>query len=129
VAARPEEEAKPVSPEPEAPKAEPTPVTPEPVAEKTVPAPVKPAAQDAKRAAPRAKSTAKGKLEFRIRPYAIVYVNGKKVGETPLPPIELPAGLHKVKLVNEEAEEEKEQWHLVEIKPNETSTLKASFLK
>ncbi|WP_395857789.1 protein kinase [Cystobacter fuscus] len=126
VAARPEEEAKRVSPEPEAPKAEPTPVTPEPVAEKAVPAPAKPAAQDPKRAAPRAKPIARGTLEFRIRPYAVVYVDGKKVGETPLAPLDLPAGRHSVRLVNEESGEKK--FDNVEIEPNKSFTLKHNFL-
>ncbi|EPX59948.1 serine/threonine protein kinase Pkn6 [Cystobacter fuscus DSM 2262] len=120
VATRPEEEAKPVSPEP-------TPATPEPVAEKTVPAPAKPATQDPKRAAPRAKSAAKGILEFRIRPYAIVYVDGKKVGETPLAPLELPAGRHSVRLVNEESGEKK--FDNVEIEPNKPYLLKFNFLE
>ncbi|ATB34946.1 serine/threonine protein kinase [Cystobacter fuscus] len=122
VAAPPEEQAKLVSPEPEA---EPTPATPEPIAEKTVPAPAKPAAQDPKRAAPRAKSTAKGILELRIRPYAVVYVDGKKVGETPLAPLELPAGRHNVRLVNEESGEKKFE---VEIEPNKPYLLKFNFL-
>ncbi|HEX5754055.1 MAG TPA: protein kinase [Archangium sp.] len=43
-----------------------------------------------------------GSLEFRIRPYAIVWVDGKRLGQTPLPPYELPAGKHMVQLVNEE---------------------------
>ncbi|WNG13529.1 protein kinase [Cystobacter fuscus] len=126
VAARPPDETKPVSPEPEA---EPTPATPEPVAEKAIPAPAKPAAQEPKRAAPRAKPTAKGKLELRIRPYAIVYVDGRKVGETPLEPLELPAGRHSVRLLNEESGERREKWYDVDIKPNEPYLLKHTFLE
>ena len=43
-----------------------------------------------------------GSVEFRIRPYAVVWIDGKRLGQTPLPPHELPAGKHMVQLVNEE---------------------------
>ncbi|OJH36086.1 serine/threonine-protein kinase [Cystobacter ferrugineus] len=105
--------------------AEQHPTAPEPIAERDVPPPARPAAQVSKRATPRAKSTAKGTLELRIRPYATVYVDGKKVGETPLPPLELPVGRHIVRLVNEEAGEKKFD---VEIEPNKPYPLKFNFL-
>ncbi|WP_434345260.1 protein kinase domain-containing protein [Myxococcus virescens] len=47
-------------------------------------------------------AVAKGRLELRIRPYAVVYLNGKKLGETPLNAVEVPAGRHTLRLVNEE---------------------------
>jgi serine/threonine protein kinase len=43
-----------------------------------------------------------GAVEFRIRPYATVFLDGVRLGETPLPPIEKPAGQYTVKLVNAE---------------------------
>ncbi|MFT3840187.1 MAG: serine/threonine-protein kinase [Myxococcaceae bacterium] len=39
-------------------------------------------------------------VEFRIRPFAIVYVDGKQIGETPFDPVKLSAGKHKIRLVN-----------------------------
>ena len=41
-----------------------------------------------------------GRLELRIRPYATVYLDDRKLGDTPLPVITLPVGKHKLRLVN-----------------------------
>jgi len=41
-----------------------------------------------------------GRLELRIRPYATVFIDGREVGDTPLPVQALPVGRHKVRLVN-----------------------------
>jgi eukaryotic-like serine/threonine-protein kinase len=41
-------------------------------------------------------------VELRIRPYAEVWIDGKKQGETPLPPIRLTEGKHLIRLRNEE---------------------------
>ena len=41
-----------------------------------------------------------GKLEFRIRPYATIYLDDRLLGDTPLPPMNVPVGKHKVRLVN-----------------------------
>jgi serine/threonine-protein kinase len=41
-----------------------------------------------------------GRLELRIRPYATVSIDGREVGDTPLPVQTLPVGRHKVRLVN-----------------------------
>jgi serine/threonine-protein kinase len=41
-----------------------------------------------------------GSLVLRIRPYANVFLDDKPLGETPLPPQTVPAGKHKLKLVN-----------------------------
>ncbi len=41
-----------------------------------------------------------GKLEFRIRPYATVYLDDRKLGDTPLPAMTVPVGKHKIRLVN-----------------------------
>ncbi len=40
-------------------------------------------------------------VEFRIRPFATVYVDGKQIGQTPFDPVSLSVGKHKVRLVNE----------------------------
>jgi serine/threonine-protein kinase len=41
-----------------------------------------------------------GRLELRIRPYATVFLDDRKLGDTPLPPISVPVGKHKLRLVN-----------------------------
>jgi serine/threonine-protein kinase len=41
-----------------------------------------------------------GKLEFRIRPYATIYLDDRKLGDTPLPAMSVPVGKHKIRLVN-----------------------------
>ncbi|HEX5746136.1 MAG TPA: protein kinase [Archangium sp.] len=55
---------------------------------------------------PRAKAPApklaKGLVEFRIRPYATVFLSGRELGDTPLDPVELLAGNYTVKLVNKD---------------------------
>jgi serine/threonine-protein kinase len=45
---------------------------------------------------------AKGTLEFRIRPYAVVSLDGKVLGQTPLAAVEVPVGKHTLRLVNKE---------------------------
>ncbi len=40
------------------------------------------------------------RIEFRIRPFAQVFLDGKEIGETPFPAISVPVGKHKVRLVN-----------------------------
>jgi serine/threonine-protein kinase len=68
-------------------------------------APAAPVAQKSRtRPAARAfpQPVAKGTLEFRIRPYAIVSLNGKVLGQTPLAAVEVPEGTHTLRLVNKE---------------------------
>jgi len=49
----------------------------------------------------------KGKVEFRIQPYATVFLDGKSLGLTPLShPVEVWEGKHQVKLVNPELKKE-----------------------
>jgi eukaryotic-like serine/threonine-protein kinase len=47
-----------------------------------------------------------GRLELRVRPYATVSVDGKPEGDTPLPPLTLPVGKHKVRLINSELDKD-----------------------
>ncbi len=42
-----------------------------------------------------------GRLELRVRPYATVYLDDKKLGDTPLPAQLVPVGKHRLRLVNE----------------------------
>ncbi|MFC1611202.1 protein kinase [Myxococcota bacterium] len=44
----------------------------------------------------------KGQLVFDVRPWADVYLRGKKLGTTPMPPISLYEGTYAIRLVNEE---------------------------
>jgi serine/threonine-protein kinase len=39
-------------------------------------------------------------VEFRVRPYAFVYVDGHPLGQTPFTPVRISEGVHRVKLVN-----------------------------
>lgn len=42
-----------------------------------------------------------GRLELRIRPYATVFLDDKLLGDTPLAPVNVPVGNHKLVLVNQ----------------------------
>ncbi len=57
---------------------------------------------DAGVAAPVVAMVKTGRLELRVRPYATVSIDGKPEGDTPLPPLTLSVGKHKVHLVNSE---------------------------
>ncbi len=45
-------------------------------------------------------------LEFRIRPYATVFLDGKLLGQTPFPAVQVSEGRHFVKLVNADLKKE-----------------------
>jgi serine/threonine-protein kinase len=42
----------------------------------------------------------KGKVEFRVRPFGLVYLDGKPLGQTPFAAVEATEGMHKVRVVN-----------------------------
>ncbi|QRK14173.1 protein kinase [Archangium violaceum] len=91
------------------------------------PAPVQPSVP--KRSAPPATPTVtfKGTLELRIFPYATVFVDGKRQGPTPLPPLELTAGRHTLEFVNEKlAKRVKRE---VNVKAGHRSTLKLNLIE
>jgi serine/threonine-protein kinase len=44
----------------------------------------------------------KAKVEFRVRPYATVFLDGKPLGQTPFDPVDVWEGRHWVKLVNKD---------------------------
>jgi hypothetical protein len=48
----------------------------------------------------------RARLEFRIRPYATVYLDGRLLGETPLDPVDAYEGQHSVRLVNKDLNRE-----------------------
>lgn len=70
---------------------------------------------------------AAGSLEFRIRPFATVILNGRALGQTPLPPEKVYEGKHRVRLVN--AELGKDVTVEVEVKAGEPSVLKYNLEK
>ncbi|WNG28554.1 serine/threonine protein kinase [Cystobacter fuscus] len=43
----------------------------------------------------------KGRLSFLVLPYATVVLDGKTLGDTPLPPVEVYEGRHVIKLIND----------------------------
>ena len=69
-----------------------------------------------------APGTANGQLEFRVRPYASVYLDGKALGETPLSSLEVAGGVHQIRLVN--AELKKDESFEVSIKAGQSTIVK-----
>ena len=62
-----------------------------------------------------------GRLQLVTRPYSEVYIEGRRVGQTPLLNLRLPAGSHELSLRNEEAGLESRV--RVRIRPGETTRL------
>jgi serine/threonine-protein kinase len=77
---------------------------------------------DAPPAEPPPVVVAKGELVLLIRPWAKVEVDGHEVGVTPLDPIELSAGPHKVRLINPQLG--KDLTRTVQISASEKQVLK-----
>lgn len=67
----------------------------------------------------------KGNLVLRVYPFATVFVNGLNKGETPIKPLQLPAGLHKVKFVHPDRTIERE----VHVKAGQDILLKIDMLE
>ncbi|HZI12312.1 MAG TPA: serine/threonine-protein kinase [Myxococcus sp.] len=70
---------------------------------------------------------AMGSVEFRIRPYAVVYLDGKKVGETPFAAIDVPAGTYTVTAVNRTLN--KKVSRSFEVKAGEANVFKLNLLE
>ncbi|MFL5354525.1 protein kinase domain-containing protein [Archangium sp.] len=120
VAARPTEAPpQPAAEHPE-PVAAPTPPEPAAHAEQPPAEPTKP--EPAETPAVRRKVAQKGTLEFRIRPYATVFLDGTALGQTPLKSQQVSAGTHKVRLLNPELN--KDLVKTVEVKPGQTNVFK-----
>nr|WP_095977983.1 serine/threonine-protein kinase [Melittangium boletus] len=81
------------------------------------------------RSAPRVKRSAPvvgtGTLVIRPRPYAEVFLDGTRLGFTPLAPMDVAAGRHTVRLVNPELG--KTRSLEVEVSPGETEIIKHNF--
>ena len=68
---------------------------------------------------------AKGRLEFRIRPYAVVSLDGKVLGQTPFAAVEVSEGRHTVRLVNKELG--KDVTRTVEVKAGQPNLFKLNL--
>jgi eukaryotic-like serine/threonine-protein kinase len=66
-----------------------------------------------------------GTLALRVAPWAEVFLDGQRLGTTPMEPVSVPSGMHKVKLVNNEIHATKTL--TVEVKPGETALVKAKL--
>jgi serine/threonine-protein kinase len=77
------------------------------------------------KAAPRKALAATGKLSLRTTPWTQVYLGKKKLGDTPLVGVPLPAGRHTLRLVSPETNTESSIE--VEIVSNETTVKKLKF--
>ncbi|HUB08747.1 MAG TPA: serine/threonine-protein kinase [Myxococcales bacterium] len=64
-----------------------------------------------------------GSIAFRVSPWATVYVDGQRVGTTPLQPLDVPAGPHRVKLVNDPLHAERTM--TITVRGGETFLVKA----
>ena len=67
-----------------------------------IPAPSKVPPRRTPVSTPRRNDVPRGKLEFRIRPYASVYLDGKSLGQTPFAAVEATEGSHQVRVVNKD---------------------------
>ena len=96
--------ATPPPPKPERVKLEPEPVKPPPEPEPVVAVqPVKKTPRVVKpKPPPTAVATAKASVEFRVRPFGAVWVDGSYLGETPFAPVSLALGAHSVRVVNKD---------------------------
>jgi eukaryotic-like serine/threonine-protein kinase len=66
-----------------------------------------------------------GTLELSIKGSVTAYLDGRELGKTPLKPVKVLAGAHKLRLVNEELKID--QSMDVEVEPNQRQTLEISF--
>ncbi len=66
-----------------------------------------------------------GTLTFRVVPFAEVYLDGTRLGVTPLDPMSVPPGKHSLRLVNDEIQVERRL--TVEVKSGETTPIKAKL--
>ena len=74
---------------------------------------------------PAVKRLAKGFLSLQTTPWTLVYLGRKSLGETPLVTVALPAGTHRLRLVNDE--KKLSTTIEVDIKPGQTTTKRLKF--
>ncbi|WP_223635060.1 serine/threonine-protein kinase [Corallococcus sp. EGB] len=87
---KPEEVAPPVTPTP------PSTVAVKPATTHTSTPPVRRPPPQTRRELP------KGKVEFRVRPFGTVYLDGKSLGQTPFAAVDVTEGSHQVRVVNKD---------------------------
>ncbi len=68
---------------------------------------------------------AKGRLEFRVRPYAVVSLDGKVLGQTPFAAVEVPEGRHTVRLVNKDLG--KDVTRTIDVKAGQSNVFKLNL--
>jgi eukaryotic-like serine/threonine-protein kinase len=68
----------------------------------------------------------KGRLELRVNPWGEIFEGSKSLGITPMPPIELPAGVHKLIVKNSELKVSRAV--TVKVPRNGTATLRIDLL-
>ncbi len=88
-------------------------------------APIAPAAVDPKPKSAAARRAKPGFLSLQTTPWTLVFFGRKNLGETPLAKVPLPAGVHRLKLVNDE--KKLSTTIEVEIKPGQTTTKRLTF--
>ena len=73
----------------------------------------------------KASVVAKGRLEFRIRPYAVVSLDGKVLGQTPFAAVEVSEGRHTVRLVNKDLG--KDVTRTIDVKAGQSNVFKLNL--
>ncbi|HEX8437890.1 MAG TPA: protein kinase [Archangium sp.] len=74
----------------------------------------------------RPKGAQHASLAFRIRPYAIVLLDGTAIGQTPLAPRQVSIGTHTVRLINRELD--KDITRTIKVKAGQSIVFKHDFL-
>ncbi|RKH04733.1 serine/threonine protein kinase [Corallococcus sp. CA053C] len=92
----------------------------------TAPAPTKVPPRRPTVATSRRNDLPKGKLEFRIRPYASVFLDGKSLGQTPFAAVEATEGSHQVRVVNKDLG--KDLTRTFEVKAGQDNVFKLNLL-
>jgi hypothetical protein len=64
-------------------------------------------------------------LRVVVLPWADVWVDGKKIGQTPMAPVELLEGFHQVRLVNDQLSKDLEK--KVQIRPGKESLIRLDW--
>lgn len=78
-----------------------------------------------RKAPARRPTLAKGRLEFRIRPFAMVYLDGKPLGQTPFGAVETTEGRHQIRIVNKDLE--KDVTRTFEVKAGQENVFKLNL--
>ncbi|XHF09802.1 protein kinase [Archangium gephyra] len=68
------------------------------------------------------RKVAKARVDFRIRPYATVFLDGKAIGQTPFPAVQVPVGTHTVRLINRDLG--KDITRTIEVKAGQSNIIK-----